>query len=131
MNIVSDKYRGTTTYFHVLAELIRAAQYRGTTTYQDIAVIMGITVTGNYMSQQTGRILGEISEDECDAGRPMLSAVAVSVHGEPSKGFFSLARSLGLLKDGQDEHKFWEKQRDAVYERWKRPIPVKAAGAGA
>ena len=33
MPIVSDKYRGTTMYFHVLAELVRAAQYRGLTTY--------------------------------------------------------------------------------------------------
>ena len=29
MAIVNDKYRGTTTYVHVLAELVRAAQYRG------------------------------------------------------------------------------------------------------
>ena len=39
---MSAKYRGTTLYFHVLAELVRAAQYRGVTTYQDIAVIMGL-----------------------------------------------------------------------------------------
>jgi hypothetical protein len=129
MNIVRDKYRGTTKYFHVLAELIRAAQYQGTTTYQDIAVIMGITVTGSHMGKETGKILGEISEDEVDAGRPMLSAVAVNVHGIASEGFYSLARDLGLLKPGQNERKFWEQQRDAVYEIWKRPIPVKAAGA--
>jgi alkylated DNA nucleotide flippase Atl1 len=129
MSIVQDKYRKTTTYFHVLAELVRAAQYRGLTTYQDIAVIMGITVTGNHMAKQTGKILGEISEDEVRAGRPMLSAVAVSVQGYPSKGFYVLARELGLLKSGQDERKFWEQQREAVYAAWKRPLPIKAAGS--
>jgi hypothetical protein len=131
MNIVQNKYRGTTTYFHVLAELIRAAQYRGTTTYQDIAVIMGITVTGSLMGKETGHILGEISEDEVDAGRPMLSAVAVSVRRIPSEGFYSLARDLDLLKRGQDERRFWQQQRDRIYETWSRPIPVKAASSGA
>lgn len=131
MSIVNDKYRGSTTYFHVLAELIRAAQYGGTTTYQDVAVIMGITVTGNHMGKETGHILGEVSEDEFNAGRPMLSAVAVSVEGKPSKGFFSLARHLGLLKPGQDEQKFWEKERDRVYKVWRRPLPVRAARGAA
>jgi len=42
MTIVKAKYRRTTKYFHVMAELVRAAQYRGLTTYQDIAVIMGL-----------------------------------------------------------------------------------------
>src|SRR4051794_37241618 len=108
MPIVNDKYRGTPKYFHVLSELIRAAQYRGTTTYQDLAVIMGITVIGSYMGNETGKILGEISEDEFNAGRPMLSAVGVNIHGIPSEGFYVLAERLGLLKAGKDRTKFWE-----------------------
>jgi PII-like signaling protein len=59
---VKDKYRGKTVYFHVLAELVRAAQYRGATTYQDIALIMGLPSSGSYMGKETGQILGEISE---------------------------------------------------------------------
>ena len=43
MAIVTGKYRGTTTYFRVFEELVRAAQYRGLTTYQDIAVLNGLT----------------------------------------------------------------------------------------
>lgn len=129
MTVVNDKYRGKTTYFHVMTELIQAARYHGTTTYQDIAVIMGITVTGNLMGKETGQILGEISEDEVLAGRPMLSAVAVNVNGVPTQGFFALARQLGLLKNGEDEHRFWERQKDAIYKVWKRPMPVRAAGA--
>ena len=36
--------------------------------------------------------------------------------------------AVGLLKPGQDERKFWEQQREAVYAAWKRPLPIKAAG---
>ena len=92
MSKVPNKYRGTTTYVHVLAELVRAAQYRGITTYQDIAVIMGLPMKGNLMGAQTGWILGEIAEDEVKAGRPMLSAVAVDVSGTAGRGVFGLTR---------------------------------------
>lgn len=65
-----SRYRGTTVYVHVLAELVRAAQYRGLTTYQDMAVIMGLLQSGNLMGRETGEILGEIVQDELNAGRP-------------------------------------------------------------
>jgi hypothetical protein len=42
MPIVKDKYRGTTLYHLIHAELIAAARYRGTVTYQEIAQIMGL-----------------------------------------------------------------------------------------
>ncbi len=126
MNSVKDKYRGTAVYFHVLAELVRAAQYRGTTTYQDIAVIMGLPITGSHMGRETGHILGEISEDEVRSGRPMLSAVAVGVDGSPGGGFFKLAKDLGLMNEGDGEENFWSGQRKAAYEAWKRPLPAEA-----
>lgn len=122
MHHVKDKYRGTTKYFHVMAELVRAAQYRGLTTYQDIAVIMGLPLTGSYMGSATGQILGEIAEDEVLAGRPMLSAVAVGVSGKPGSGFYSLARELGLLDLGAEETEFWQAQREAAYAAWRRPL---------
>ena len=91
---VSDKYRGTTEYALVLGELVRAAQYRGLTTYQDIAPLVGLPQSGQYMGKEIGLILGAISEDEVLAGRPMLSALAVNVKGDPGPGFFGLAREL-------------------------------------
>ena len=36
MSIVTNRYRGTTDYTRVLAELVHAAEYRGPTTYQDL-----------------------------------------------------------------------------------------------
>jgi hypothetical protein len=123
MPVVKNKYRGTTVYVHVLAELVRAAQYRGVTTYQDIAVIMGLPSTGNLMGKEVGHILGEISEDDVTGGRAMLSSVAVGVNGKPGPGFFTLARELRRLSDGADELRFWNAERDATYAAWKRPLP--------
>jgi hypothetical protein len=123
MPIVNDKYRGAPMYFHVHAELVRAAQYRGLTTYQDIAVIMGLPTTGAHMGNETGHILGEISEDEASADRPMLSAVAVGVSGKPGPGFVSLAKRLGRLAEGQDEMAFWVAECRRVHDTWRRPLP--------
>ena len=119
----NGKYRGTTTYFHVLAELVRAAQYRGLTTYQDIALLMGLPLSGSYMGKEVGLILGEISEDELRAGRPMLSSVAVGVNGKAGSGFFGLARELGRLDQNADESVFWKDELLAAYSAWRRPLP--------
>ena len=123
MSKVKDKYRGTKKYFHVIAELVRAAQYRGLTTYQDIALIMGLPLRGSHMGREVGHILGEISEDEVVAGRPMLSAVAVGVDGKAGSGFFVLAKDLGRFPINQNEATFWEQERQAVYSSWRRQLP--------
>ena len=107
----------------VLAELVNAAQYRGVTTYQDIALIMGLPTTGHRMGRETGAILDEISTDEVRAGRPMLSAVVVNTEGKPGPGFFRLAAELGRAAGGDADVEFWKRERNAVYEAWKRPIP--------
>jgi hypothetical protein len=60
----------------------------------------------------------------------MLSAVAVSVSGKPGPGFFGLARELGKLRDGEDEHAFWEAECERVYSAWKRPLRDAESGAG-
>jgi len=104
---VKNKYRGTPNYIRVLAELVRAAEYRGVTTYQDVAVIMGLPLQGGFMAGETGRILGEISEDEVKAG----------------PGFFVLAKQLGRFGGGTaDEEGFWQQELQAVYDTWKRPL---------
>jgi len=84
---------------------------------------MGLPVSGSYMGRETGYVLGEISEDEVTANRPMLSAVAVGVNGKPGPGFFSFAKQLGLFDETKDELDFWQEQREAVYRAWRRPLP--------
>lgn len=124
MSIVPEARRERSIHYtRVLAELVRAAELRGVTTYQDIAVIMGLPMQGNHMGRETGRLLGEISRDEVQASRPMLSSVVVGVSGEPGPGFFALARELGLLQSAEDDHAFWESERDRTYVTWRRDLP--------
>ncbi len=119
MSTAENHYRGTKEYALVYNELITAARYRGTFTYQEIAQIMGLPLSGNHMSNQIGWMLGEITRDEVLNGRPMLSAIAVNVHGKPGPGFFPIAKELGNLKEDEDESNFWQTECKAVYDTWK------------
>lgn len=117
-----DKYRGTVTYHLVYCLLITAARGRGTVTYQEIAEIMGLPMRGNYMSRETGGMVGTISKDEVANGRPMLSAIVVGVGGKPGRGFYNLAWGLSRLqgKGKEAEERFWEEEKQAVYEAWQK-----------
>lgn len=124
MPVVKNKYRGKPMYHLVYAELITAARYRGTVTYQEVALVMGLPLTGSHMGKETGHLIGEISEDEHGAGRPMLSALVVGVNGFPGDGFFTFAAQLGKQVGANDDEKaaFWEAEKVALYEIWKRPL---------
>ena len=53
----------------------------------------------------------------------MLSAIAVGVSGLPGDGFFAWAQDLGRFEDSEDKEarrRFWEEEKRAVYETWKR-----------
>jgi hypothetical protein len=132
MPIVSDKYRGTMEYALVKSELIRAARYRGVATYQQLALMLGWPLSGNLLGSRIGHLLGEISEDECNSGRPMLSAVAVSSKHKPSDGFFELAKSLRRLsgRTPQAEADFWQSELQECYRTW-QPVLPKAPGTNA
>jgi len=118
MNPETSRYRGKKEYALIYTELTTAAKYRGTVTYQEIAQIMGLPLSGNHMSREVGWILGEISETELGNGRPMLSAIAIGVSGEPGPGFYNWARELGKLTS-EDEQSFWDNVCKAVYDTWK------------
>ncbi len=124
MITVDPKYRGKPEYFRIFLEIITVAKYRGTITYQEIAKILCFPLTGNYMGSEIGHLLGEISEDEVNSGRPMLSAVAVNVSGKPGPGFFELARHLHRLgsENQDDEIQFWENELKSVYDTWKTKL---------
>jgi len=120
MTRIGSKYRGTREFLLVYVKLITAAQYRGTVYYQEIARILSIDQPGHHMAREVGQVLGEVSEDEHAAGRPMLSAVAIASKGYPGEGFFNLARSLGKYSGCtlDEERLFWEQERERVYETW-------------
>ena len=114
---VVTKYRGTKEYLLVYSKLLTAARYKGTVTYQEVAQIMGLPTSGNFMGTEVGHLLGQIPEDEHRNGRPILSAIAIGVSGMPGSGFFELARSLGKLAGTrpEDERLFLEREKATVY----------------
>ena len=122
MTVVEEKYKDTVEYFKVYSDLISAARNNTTLNYKDVARVMGLPESGNYMGAETGHLLGEISENEHINGRPMLSALALQTnHKKPGEGFYVLASQLNLL-DGnattEDKRLFWEKQCALVYKEW-------------
>lgn len=124
---MNGTYRGSQEYHLVFSALINAAQYRGTVTYSEIAELMGLPSRGGYMSGETGHVLGDISEDEHEQGRPMLSAIAVTVNGQPGAGFFALAMQLNRLHQEASEEerlRFWEVEKAAIYAMWHMPIKL-------
>ena len=63
------------------------------------------------------RMLGDISMEEDEAGRGMLSAVVVNKRDQrPGPGFFTLARSLG--RDATNEDKCWSEELQKVHDTW-------------
>ena len=69
-------------------------------------------------SPQLAHMLGEISTEEHQSGRGMLTVVVVHKHGDlmPGSGFFELACSLGHHVDDREE--FWVNELKRVYEIW-------------
>lgn len=121
MITVTPKYRGKKEYFLVWAKLICVAHSKGTITYGTLAPLAGLPPTGQHMATEMGHLLGEISEDEHNAGRPMLSAIAVrNDTSMPGKGFFDLARTLGKLTASTTaaEANFWSNELNAVHVHW-------------
>lgn len=122
---MSKQYLGTTEYFPILAELIRAARYRGTVTYQELADLIGLPLRGAYMGGELGEYLGAISEEEAKQSRPMLSAITITVAGEPGGGFFAKAKELGKFtgESAAERAAFWEAEKQAVYKTWQKSFP--------
>lgn len=62
--------------------------------------------------------LGEISTEEYEGGRSLITALVVHKHDlQPGKGFFELSRSLGY--SFIDDIEFWSDQLDRLRAQWK------------
>lgn len=64
-------------------------------------------------------LLGQISREECNADRGMLTAIVVHKTGDqmPGKGFYELAQYLGL--DTSDKDALWISETKKVWGYWK------------
>jgi hypothetical protein len=116
---MAKEWKNTKEYFITYSILINAAKHKGVATYQEIAQACGLPTVGAYMGNIVGTILGTISKNELEQGRPFLSAIAVGVNGKPGPGFITWARDLGAYHDEVSEEDFFVKECAKIYEEWK------------
>ena len=122
MPVVQNRYRGTREYALAYSALIAAAHNIEMLTYEGIARLTGLPQRGAAMAGLVGQLLGEISEDEVNWKRPMLSALVVEKNtGQAGTGFFNIAIKLNRLsKTSKSARKeFLAKEKRALYEFWK------------
>jgi hypothetical protein len=106
----------------IYEELKTIARREDVTTYSAIAPLACLDMSNADHRQQIGEILGEISSAEHRAGRPLLSAVVIlDGLNVPGKGFFTLARELGLYKPRKvhDDILFFADELRRVHGYWK------------
>jgi hypothetical protein len=99
------------------AAMIERAKVRGAIPYSDLVTkIHAVRFQAHDM--RLFHLLGEISVEENDAGRGMLSVVVVHKRGdmEPGPGFFVLGEHLGY--NTRDLLKFWTDQLKKVHAVW-------------
>ena len=97
--------------------MIAAASRRDLIAYSDLVHrIKSCTLYPH--DPRLAHMLGDISTEEDEAGRGMLSAVVVHKTGsqKPGHGFFILARSLG--RDPTNEDECWIDELNKIYDTW-------------
>ena len=114
----SSRYEGDKEYYRVYSLLIQAAHFRGKVQYMQVAKILHITQPGNYMGREVGQVLGEISRNEVEHGRPMLSAIVIGTNGVPGEGFQKFASGIGRWNGEGNWKDFWQTELEEVYNTW-------------
>lgn len=92
--------------------------------YQDIVMNIGYEIEDEFDGDRAGHLAGQVNEIDFDKTNLLLSAVVVTKSDmRPGKGFFNLAKELGLLKkkgrinlDGIEELSFWKDHVKEVIE---------------
>ena len=99
----------------VLAECARAKKMISYTDFMH--QIRSISLTTPHDSRLP-QFLAEISMEEAEKGRGMMTALIVRKNGDqrPGTGFFQLAQRLGL--DVSDPEKFWMEEVNKVFASW-------------
>jgi len=103
----------------IYERLSEVAQGREYVNYSDVAPIAGLNMESPADRNEIADILDGVSQAEHDAGRPLLSAVVIRIDSNmPGKGFFTLARRLGLHRAGENDLTFWLRELNRVYDHW-------------
>ncbi len=110
---------GTMEHQAVYERLVQAARVREFVHYGELAKMLGIDMDNPHFGAQVGKVLGQISEDEVAAGRPMISAIVVSRDTMlPGHGFFTLGQQLRQTDPGEDDMAFAIRQIRRVHDFW-------------
>lgn len=96
-------------------------KHRATIAYSDLVTkIRAISIDAHDV--RLSHLLGEIAEEEDEAGRGMLTVFVVHKNGDhrPGKGFFEMAQRLG--RNVRDEDEFWICEFNAVRDFWSNKL---------
>ena len=107
----------------IYEKLGEVARLENTIAYSELAPLADLDMGRSPDRAEMGRILGEISTFEHEQRRPMLSAVVTQKDGGPGKGFYTLARELGLMPPGLSQIAFWSQELKRVYDYWSKDVP--------
>jgi hypothetical protein len=102
------------------AILQRVARRRSLIAYSDLAAMITQAPLEPH-DRRFFHFLGEISSEEDEAGRGLLTVLVVHKSGDmkPGPGFFELAGGRG--RDVSDPEQCWVQELHNVYATWERP----------
>lgn len=103
--------------------LIEKARQRAMIPYSELVGLVK-SLAFNAFDLRLFAILGQISVEEHERGRPLISVLVVHKTGDmqPGEGFFELAHSLG--RDTSDVLKAWIEEVRSVYQYWNKARPA-------
>jgi len=108
----------------LIPKLIEVASKESWITYEQVAEFLDIDL-GNPDDrwQLLGKIMGDVNDETIKEGYLLTSVI---IHKKsfieqtgPGKGYFALARNVGLLVGKEDERAFWRKQLILCYRKYK------------
>jgi len=107
-------------YEIVYNSLVNAARSKSRVFYWELARLLASLPDDPEQAADVSDVLREVAAAEHHAGRPLLTALAVTGKSIPGNVFFTSARDLGLLTsaDPTEEMRFWMEQERRVYETW-------------
>lgn len=96
--------------------LRRRAALRDTITYSELAAELDNGI--GYHDPAMDQLLRDVSTQEYEEGRGLLSVIVVHKHGdqEPGNGFYELAELLGF--DVSEREAFWIAELNKVFDFW-------------
>lgn len=101
--------------------LVDVARRQKVTCYTEVGNLVGLSMSDDGDRYRLAEILGIISSNEHDEGRPLLSAVVVGAEDGrpasiPGRGFYTLAKGLGF--DVSDEMMMFVHELRRVHDYW-------------